>query len=468
VLGQLFSVPVAPAATCRVLELGCGDGANLVPMALTLPDASFVGVDLAATAVARGEALVGDLGLTNVELHHGDIESLPAGLGTFDYVIAHGVYSWIPDAAREALLAACRRHLAPGGVAFVSFNAYPGSHLRDMVREMLGFHLQATEGLDDQLRAARALLEAVVGSDIASPWGRALSAHAQSLLAAGEHFVFHDDLGEHHRAFYFHEFAAAAQAHGLQFFSEADFADMELADLPEPVARTLREAGSDPVRLEQYMDFVRARMFRQPLLCRAEVPVDRHIGPGAVRGLAVSMLAAVDRPADLAPGVAVQFRAREGGVLETSEPLYKAALVALDDHRPAAVPFEAMLAAAREYGGGDGGDDDRIRLAQLVLRAYVSKIVDLHAAAPPLASEAGERPVASPLARLQAARGSKLVTSLRHRTITLHDDGARRLVSLLDGSRDREALCAAMGDDATLDRVDDALRHLARLGLLTT
>jgi methyltransferase-like protein len=242
---------------------------------------------------------------------------------------------------------------------------------------------------------------------------------------------------------------------------------MELADLPPAVARTLSAASSDSVRLEQYMDFMKVRMFRQPLLCHAEVTVDRAIGPGVVRALAVSSPALSDGQVDPADGARVEFRAHGGAAVTTNAPLLKAALPVLAERWPAAVPFEALLAEAQARVGRDGGDEDRIALAGELLECYLGRVVDLHLVPPPVAADPAERPVASPLARHQASNGTTLVTSLRHRTITLHDEGARRLISLLDGTRDRAALCEAMGEDATPERLDEALRHVARLGLLT-
>ena len=143
-----------------MLELGCGDGANSLAIAQTLPRATVVGVDASASAIARGQALAAAAGLGNVELRTGDfgaVESL-ARLGPVDYVIAHGVYSWIAPAARGALLELTRRVLARQGIAFVSYNAYPGSYLRDMARDILAYHLQGVRAPAERLARAQHLM----------------------------------------------------------------------------------------------------------------------------------------------------------------------------------------------------------------------------------------------------------------------------------------------------------------------
>src|SRR5262252_399369 len=142
VIATLMGMRPAPVEHCRVLELGCGDGGNLVPMAMSLRQSEFVGFDRAAGAVQSANEVVTSLGLKNIVIKQLDVLDLPADLGDFDYIIAHGFYSWAPDAVKEKILAVCKKQLNPQGVAFISYNAYPGGHLTDMVRNMLLFHLR--------------------------------------------------------------------------------------------------------------------------------------------------------------------------------------------------------------------------------------------------------------------------------------------------------------------------------------
>ncbi len=160
-IGTLLGLDVAPIATCRVLELACGDGSNLVPIAATLPNATFVGFDFAARPIARAQSMVRDLGLTNIRLLELDLRRLPADLGSFDYIIAHGLYSWIPAEVRAHVMPLIARHLAPNGVAFVSYNALPGCHMRRVVWEMLKYHTRDIADMPAKVAAARALLNLV-------------------------------------------------------------------------------------------------------------------------------------------------------------------------------------------------------------------------------------------------------------------------------------------------------------------
>src|SRR5947208_3557543 len=106
-VATLMGMKPAPVQRCRVLELGCASGGNLIPMAEALPDSAFVGVDLSERQIADGRAAVAELGLGNVELRHLSITDVPADWGPFDYVVCHGVYSWVPEHVRERILAVC-------------------------------------------------------------------------------------------------------------------------------------------------------------------------------------------------------------------------------------------------------------------------------------------------------------------------------------------------------------------------
>src|SRR5262249_4803655 len=158
-LATLYGLRPAPAINCRVLELGCGDGGNLIPMAFTLPASSFVGLDLAAEQIARGKSMIVELELANIELQCADIMRFDGQERSFDYIIAHGVFSWIPAEVRLRLLELCRKLLAPHGVAYISYNCYPGYHLRNLTREMMRFHTRTVNDPKEKVQQALSLLK---------------------------------------------------------------------------------------------------------------------------------------------------------------------------------------------------------------------------------------------------------------------------------------------------------------------
>lgn len=463
-LALLFGLSPREPKRCRVLELGCGDGGNLLPMALALPKAELVGIDSASHAIGRAEAVAGELGLRNIRFEAGDIEDFQPEPGSFDYVTAHGVYSWVPEPVRDRLLAVCGEALSEQGVAYVSYNALPGGRLRQGMREMLGFHTEMIEKPAERVAQARALLRFLrdgwpEGEELAGTLGR----QAEQLLERDDATIFHDELSPVNEPVYFHQFAAHAAQHGLQYVAEADFFEMQTGTMPEQVAETLGQID-DPVRREQYLDFLKGRMFRQTLLCHEGLAIDRTPRPRVLERLAVSSpaLRAGERDAE---GRAT-FEGPTGSRLTTDQLELEQALERIGRAWPAAVWIEELLPA---------DDEAREAVCTALLRCFAGNLVQLHAHPPELSSTPGERPATTSLARLQA-RSGVMVTNLRHASVRIEDDAGRRLLSLLDGTRDREALLhelapvlSPVGDppERALGReLEQSLQGLAYMGLL--
>lgn len=492
VMAALFGLPAAPVGRCRVLEIGCGDGANLLPMALTLPDSQFTGFDLSARALAQGEAMRRALKLENLALSQRDILATTPELGEFDYIIAHGIYSWVPEVVRAQILAICQAHLAPNGVAYISYNAYPGGHLRDMLREMMLFHVRGIREPAARARHALGFLDLLIRSRPESDlYGAMLEEQQKRILRSvnemGLGVFYHDALEEISTPIYFHRFVADAARHGLQFLSEARLSSMR-DDLHGPEATALlRACGDDLIAKEQYLDFLSCGSFRETLICRAEIPLNRNPRPELV----TDFYASCEKHA--MPRAFATAAAREENpdpsshtMTKALSPLAVAALAILGDRFPARLHFRELLQAVRENVRGEKAP--ALALSEFLLEAFSWGVVDLHPTAAPLTLEITERPVASPLARLQAAR-QQVVTNLLHGAIKLHGPLAMKLIALLDGSRDRAAILKALSPlierrEVVLQRggrpVDELghalqmlaeelpaqLERLARLGLL--
>jgi SAM-dependent methyltransferase len=414
--------------SCRVLELGCGDGGNLVPMALALPGGQFKGIDAAEGAIARGRAVVNALGLTNVTLEVGEIEELELPSEAFDYVIAHGVYSWVGAPVRDRLLELCRSALSERGIAYVSYNVLPGGRVSGALRDMLVFH---TAGLDDpaeRIGQARALLNLLTeGWSDEHEFAAIMRRQSERLLERSDETLFHDELAAVNEPVYFHEFVSHAARYGLQYLAETDFFEMQTGVLPEPLSNELLGVD-DVIRREQYLDFIKGRMFRQTLLCRAELDIDRSPQPLVVEDLAV---ASPTQPTSDREGQ-FKFEGPTGSTLTTDHPPVGWALGRVGSSWPAAVWVRDLIPE-------DASEADRLAICDALVRCYAANLVQLHASPPPLTTTVSERPEASPLARHQA-RSGQLVTNLRHASVRLEDDLGRRLVVLLDGTRDHAQL----------------------------
>ncbi len=269
VVAHLLGVKAANPRTARVLEIGCADGGNLVPMAARLPEASFVGLDLAPGLLAAARAYASDAGVQNVTWVEGDITELADGIGTFDYIIVHGVWSWVRPDARTAILRGIRSALAEDGIAYVSYNVFPGWGLRSPARRFLRWHVRNTKGAAEQVASAKAL----------SGWLAKMPRHRRALGSAmrgvldsvsmqPDWYVFHEYLAGTNEPVFFHEFMEHAASADLAYLGEARFDDLVPVDLPGEIQDKLEDLAEDRQSYEQYLDFVRERAFRRTLLVR--------------------------------------------------------------------------------------------------------------------------------------------------------------------------------------------------------
>ena len=350
VIGALSGLEPAPASRCRVLELGCGNASNLIPMAWSLPESQFVGVDLASLPIKQGLEMIQQLGLSNIRLVHGDVRSIGRDWGQFDYLIAHGLYSWIPHEAREYILEICQSALAPHGVAFISYNAYPGGHLRQMLGEMMRFHVRGFESAQERVKQAMALArflaEAHTGSDEYQHW---IKAEWETILNHQEGHLYHDELSEVNQPFYFTQFMHAAAAHRLQFVAEADYFESFDYGLNETTRQTLAQLGPNRILREQYLDFLKCRRFRQTLLCHADRILNSEPDASRIGGWLVSSTAlCADAECDFRPGVTQIFKTPKNASCETDAPQGKASLSILGKIWPEPLPFADLFAQSTQ------------------------------------------------------------------------------------------------------------------------
>ena len=233
-IASMFGMTPADPARARVLEIGCGDAANLLPMAARYPDARFVASDYSALLMERARKRAEAIGLRNVEIVEGDLREIGPSLGTFDYVIAHGFYSWVPADVREAFVALLGRQLAPGGIAFISYNVLPGCFVRrigwDALRMSVPPDAPARERLDATRRELADLAQAWSAMDgIPARLGREFADASQR----SDSMLYHDDLSGVNEAVYFSTFVQHVGRHGLGYLAEAEPGTMSMVGLPE-------------------------------------------------------------------------------------------------------------------------------------------------------------------------------------------------------------------------------------------
>lgn len=460
VFAALVGRAFAPFRACRVLDIGCGEGVNLMSMALGAPASEFVGIDLAEAAIAQGRATAQASGLANVTLRAQDIMQAGAGPGEFDYIVVHGVYAWVPAPVRAALMQLVGKCLRPDGLAFISYNVYPGCRMRQVLRDLL---LDGTRGLDDpgeKLSAARAvLIRQIEFWSEADPLQKALIDEARDMLKRPPEVLFHDELGAIYEPQSVRDVIEAARAENLDYLGDAkpDLSTETWFPSAKFAAAGPHISG-DWGNFEQLMDFASMRRFRRSIFCRAGQDIDRRLVPRRLGGLWANAEIELLAPEAVTPDTFV-LRAGNGAEIETRDPYFADFLSRLGAAFPSSIPFDDI--------------ESHPDLAEPLLRLFVARIVSFITEPLRFSLTPGEHPIASPLARAQAAQGEIFLASLRHKPVRMEDTASRVFITLMDGNRTRADLAQEMAkrtgvaEDIAAARMPQALAEMAKLGLMT-
>lgn len=273
----LVGISAPNPKTARVLELGATYGGNIISQALFNPDATFVGIELSQEQVEKGNEVIANAGLTNVSLIQSDIASIGSEIGTFDYIIAHGVYSWVDDGVKEALLRLIDEHLAEDGIAYVSYNTYPGWHTVDEVRQLMMFSNRDKTQFNHKEKVLHGkTVGSIVGSQILKydnlkERNSKFLGALRSVMQKDEYYVGHDHLEPNNDPVYFYQFNDHLGTHNLAYLCDADLTLSMVRSFDADIADTLDKlALNDHVAQEQYLDFMLDTTFRKSIICKAK------------------------------------------------------------------------------------------------------------------------------------------------------------------------------------------------------
>jgi hypothetical protein len=448
-IARLYSLNSPDVATARVLEIGGGDGLNLIAHAAAYPRSQCLSFDLAATAVARGRALAEKAGLDNIRIEVGDIlEAAETMDDRFDYIIAHGVYAWVPDAVREACMKLIGRVLSDHGVALVSYNAKPGGHIRSAIRDML---LRRVEGMTDpeeKLAVARAFLAEYGEPRDGEPAAlTGLRQAARDMLEKAPAVLYHDELGPFFYPQSVSEVGRAAALNGLQYLTDAGRGLVSAAFIAEVGVHVPTETV---VAGAQIHDEDKIRFFRHTLLVRDTARPARWLDPARLRTLYASL-----RGDQLEPG---KFKS-ESGTYEIADPRLAGVMNRLAEAWPQRLLMKELSC------------DDAVAAA--LVQLFDIEMVDFHTQ--PLPARHGVdmsrrdwRPRANPVAHVMAKENYQYVCTFDHRSLALNDRAARAILSLLDGMRTLNDLEVAWGQTeyAAEMSLEDALDMVAKAAVL--
>lgn len=455
-LARTLGVQSANPAVSRILEIGCGDGSNILPIAGDYPLAHLEGFDLSESAIEKGLDLINKCNLSNIKLFKGDINEESVVTGKFDYIIAHGVLSWISDSTRAKLFKLISDHLSPAGIAFISFNSFPGWHIRLILREAILLRINPSLKPHELIAVARTTLQEIVQlkpkfMDIG---GDFLEQEVKKMLEMPDWFLFHDLLEQYNQPFYLKEVLEFAQESNLKFVCDTDLVRSSLS---------LQNPHISRVEQEQSFDIIGKRCFRSILLCKSDIPVKEHpdfsvLGASNIIGDLKPEFELLDHRAP----VTEKFSHKQINLtISVKDPKIRLSLRELSKLAPQAVAFETFLSTlGTKYGCTS---DDIQNIAKNLFNLMCTGVISFSAFPfPEIPSALPDKPKVSPLAREQST-SILVVPNAFHQSVPITLDSVP-LIKLLDGTRSIDQIVKELKVDAPI--VFQKIQELWVQGLL--
>ena len=272
---KLYGLNPVPLKGARILELGASCGGNLIPQALYYPEATFTGIDLSGVQVQHGNEIIKSIGLTNVTLLEKDILDIDESFGTFDYIIVHGIWSWVPDVVKDKILSICNKNLSDNGIAYVSYNTYPGWKRLEQLRDIM---LYSEKRAKDQNLLERTLYTKNVLKMVADTMNSDERSRTQSnykisnihrVLNSSDYYVAHEYLETFNDPVYVSDFIERAQQQGCAYIGDEVPQRSFISWLSEDVADNIRAlSNGNYIDKEQFYDYVYDTQFRMSLLTK--------------------------------------------------------------------------------------------------------------------------------------------------------------------------------------------------------
>jgi methyltransferase-like protein/cyclopropane fatty-acyl-phospholipid synthase-like methyltransferase len=425
-LAVLFGMKPPAVETARVLELGCAAGGNLIPHAVNYPKAHFIGVDLSKVQIDEANKHKEGLDLKNIEFRHCSITDIDESFGKFDYIICHGVISWVPKFVQDKIFEVGNKNLSDNGIVYISYNTLPGWNMIRTIRDMMLYHSNTFNNIKDKIAQSRLLLEFINDSleSSNSPYAQVLQTEANLLAKQNDHYLRHDHLEEDNAQYYFHEFMDEAKKNNLQYMSDCSISSMYLGNMPAKAVEKL-QAINDIVRTEQYMDFITNRRFRSTLLCHNNVKLNRSINNEDITKFNMTFNIVPEKPLvdiDLNSLEPEKFfyNGNKDNSLSTSSPYMKAVLYTFSENINNPMSFDKIAVSSNKKLHGAKLNEIKAEFLanamKLVLQGYIN--ITLHNTRKEVNLD---KPKTSKLTLYQVTHTSNMwITNQRHEVVTIN------------------------------------------------
>jgi methyltransferase-like protein/cyclopropane fatty-acyl-phospholipid synthase-like methyltransferase len=453
-LGTLFGMTPPNIETASVLELGCAEGGNIIPHAVHYPKGKYVGVDLSKVQIDAGLANIKALGLKNIELKHCSITDIDESFGKFDYIICHGVLSWVPEFVREKILEISSKNLTENGIAYISYNTLPGWNMVRTIRDMMLYHSKGFAKPDEKVTQSRALLEFVKESLEGSeaPYAKVLFQETELLAKQGDHYLRHDHLEDNNKQFYFNEFMTEAAKNNMQYLSDSSLASMYLGNMSAGVAEKLKNLN-DIVRTEQYMDFITNRRFRSTLICHNNIKLNRSLSNEDAKKFALSINIVAEKElstVDLESSETIKFffKGNKDQHISTSSPWLKAIFYVFIENKGYPLSFKTIVDKANKKFNTNRAAQIEMDLLKNAMNLIIKGYIEISLQERDKSKVKLDKPILSALVLHQVNnQNSTWVTNVAHEPISVNFFDKFAL-KYMDGKNSKKQILDHLIEDA--------------------
>jgi methyltransferase-like protein len=444
-IGRIFSLQTQDPTKARVLQLGCGHGVNLLAMAQLFPSTEFIGVDSCEKSSVFAKQALESTGLSNVKFLDEDILKIPADLGKFDYILAHEIYSMVPENVRDAILHISSANLNRNGIVLISYNCLPGWSIRGALRDMMLMHTARIPNASEKIAQSKELIKFLAeSSSEETAYGKYLRQELVVFSNSPDSYLAQNFLAAKNDAFYFQDFLKSAAKHKLVYLGDSVPSTMIVDNLPKRAAEQLKSLNIDLITKEQYMDFVRNRMFRSTLLCHSDSEINRNIDPLKILDFQLTSL--VEQKSAYTTSEPAIFGRQDGTEFIVSDALIASILELVSGTCSVPRDVKAIIQDCIPTLERNQSVEDKrplpLIICQILLQGYFRDMLDFSTSNCALACSSHDKPKALPLARWQASNGHLLSTKSLY--MIQPDQFITKLVTLCDGSRDQSEIVSSL------------------------
>ncbi|MEI6175318.1 MAG: class I SAM-dependent methyltransferase [Verrucomicrobiota bacterium] len=465
VAAKLAGLDSPDPSSARILEIGCASGHNLLPLAVRWPESRVTGIDFSKSAIEEACEIARIAGLTNIEFIEADLQTFDPGNDvSYDFIICHGIYTWVPGAVRQALLDFCNARLSPQGSVMISYNTLPGWSLRksivDLVKQLSG---KTSGGLSGS-ELEKILADLVMAAGNRTAYHRHFTQVLHDMLGQGGYFLTFDDFGPINEPCTFLDFIAHTSRSGLRYLGESRLSENYPGSLAPDALEILQPLANDPHLFQQTIDVLTNRTFRHSLLCRADAPIEPRSNAAMILKFAVRCPHVFERVPE---GVRLLNHADEE-LARFEHPLSVAFFSALSQFSPETVPFHEVIVHMGEFLSEPFDfTRDLAPLVRLATDASRQGLISLRFAPVRFDASPPAMPNLGTLRLLAAEKGQPIIDAY-HTPCLLDDERKRQIAILMDGSRTIDELTALAKTIAPDFNFPAWLRHLAARGMFTS